>query len=151
MSRFWNEEDSFPRPLPTRPPFKRKRGLRSMSLAKLRELPARRRCVATVIERDLGCQFWIYVLSAVGQFSETASRLPRCGGQLTAHEPGHRRNVGSTNPAECVCSCWAHNALAEDCVGDVRALLEACGWIRRANGDRVRKFPLSHVVGGFDE
>ena len=120
---------------PSTKPLRRYTWLKKVSARRLREAPARRACVAAVIERDRRCQFpaalarWYESQSECGLFV-----FPNCFGPLTAHEPAHRRNCDYTDPAACVASCQAHNEWAEN----EPALAYAIGWLVRGNGLRLR-------------
>lgn len=116
-----------------------------MSAARRRLMPARRRCVAAVIERDEICQFWpavrfFYCFNEDGvedySLPSWTQAWPACGGELTAHEPAHRRNVDATDPSNAICLCAVHNTFVES-MGEVAYDI---GLLVRGNG-----LPLSHV------
>ena len=116
-------------------PLRRYTWLNKVSERRLREAPARRACVAAVIERDRVCQF----PAAVARWYESQREcglfvFPNCFGPLTAHEPAHRRNCDYTDPAACICTCWGHNQYLED----HPEFGYATGLLVRGNGLKLR-------------
>lgn len=104
--------------------------------------------VAQVIARDKVCQFFprLNQWASLARGEEYLDRgegicgLPFCDdGPLTAHEPGHSRNVGRLNPDEAMAMCWRHNGALEDATGWLREAAESCGLLLRANGLPYRK------------
>ena len=119
-----------------------------MSPKTRRQATARRACVIAVVERDKTCQFPIAFrdrahLLTREQYERAAADI-FCIGELTAHEPGHRRNVDPTDPNSCVAMCWLHNQLLED----MPLVGYALGLLERANGTPIRKVPFGggHVA-----
>ena len=101
--------------------MKRSGFIRRVSEKRLREAPARRKCVEAVKARDKVCQFWpkaeaywrTYGLEAYQELRGLVP-IPGCWGPLTAHEVAHRRNSDFTNPNDCIALCYAHNGWLED-------------------------------------
>ena len=87
-----------------------------MSEGRRAKLPARRKCVDVVIERDGGCVFVRMVARSSIVFTAGSGSWEdlRCSGVLDAHEPAKRSHgADPTNPDECICLCrrhhnWAH-------------------------------------------
>ncbi len=103
----------------------------------------RREVVAAVVARDGRCQLFPLLCDYM-QISRTDlikyAGVPRCDLKpLTAHEPGHSRNVGRLNPEESIAMCWRHNGWLEDLTGIMREHAYGAGLLRRANGDPIRK------------
>ena len=102
--------------------------LRPISEKRRASLPARRRCVEIVLERDKTCRFWAHVEAywvenGVPKKFAVAARskahlisgdrvvsLPTCWGPLDVHEPGHRsQGADPTDPSQAVAICRGHH------------------------------------------
>ena len=97
----------------------RRKPIKAVSLKRLAELPARRRCVEIVLARDGGCVFGRHLVAAsslVRLEAAKAMRLQRplteCSGPLDVHEPGHRsQGADPTDPEACLAICRRHHDL----------------------------------------
>ena len=133
---------------PSAKPLRRYTWLKKVSAKRLRETPARRRCVDAVIARDGGCVFLTYVgtlalvlygelvLDPVRKEVEwQGRRIPlNHQGPLTAHEPAHRRNADYLDPSSAICLCSFHNTFIEN----EPEFGYATGLLVRGNGLRLR-------------
>ena len=99
-------------PLRRRTGLQRKGRLAPHSAKTIDRAPARAACVRAVKARDKGCVFWRY--ARLGGEGLELLNIPECFGDLTAHEPAHRRNSDPTDPDQCICLCVGHNNWVED-------------------------------------
>jgi len=91
--------------------------LRRISEKRKAQLPARRKCVQVVLERDKVCQFQprleaYWRENGLDAYKQLVAGLPLhdCWGPLDVHEPGHRsQGADPTDPAACVLVCRGHH------------------------------------------
>jgi hypothetical protein len=95
--------------------------LRRISEKRKAQLPARRRCIQIVLERDKVCQLHPRLDAYWREWGLDAYTVllaevpaPDCWGPLDVHEPGHRsQGADPTDPDQCValargCHDWVH-------------------------------------------
>lgn len=121
--------------------MKRAGRLAPRSQKRIDEAEARRACVEAVFARDRVCQFFPqlsdYMRITPADLRKHAG-LPPCWGDLTGHEPAHRRNVDYLDPVNVIALCVRHNGFLEDCTGIWRQHAEGCGLLVRGNGKPLR-------------
>ena len=89
----------------------RRTPLKAQSLKRLASLPARRRCVEIVHERDKVCQFWVHEAGRLSTLELV--QAGECWGPLDVHEPGHRsQGADPTSPEACILLCRGHHDFA---------------------------------------
>lgn len=88
-----------------------------MSAKTRAKIPARKECVAIVLERDKGCVWNRQMAPLVipGIRTPLFADLEKCEGGLDVHEPVHRSQGGDpTDPDQCVTLCRKHHRWAHD-------------------------------------
>ena len=91
----------------------RRKPIKAISDKARAKLPARRKCVRIVLERDGGCVFWRRPIEDLS--AEQLRGIDVCSGPLDVHEPGHRsQGADPTDPDQCVCVCRHHHSWAHE-------------------------------------
>ena len=89
----------------------KRKPLAKVSLKRLATLPARRRCVEIVHERDKVCQFWVHEAGLLSTLELV--QAGECWGPLDVHEPGHRsQGADPTDPDAAILLCRGHHDFA---------------------------------------